>query len=30
MVPGALPGESLEGEFAKADAEVKKMAATKK
>jgi len=30
MVPGALPVEQLEGEFAKADAEMKKMAAAKK
>lgn len=30
MVPGALPAERLEGELAKADAELKKMAAAKK
>ena len=30
IVPGALPAERLENEFAKADAEVEKMAATKK
>lgn len=30
IVPGALPPDRLEGEFAKADAEVKKMAAAKK
>ena len=30
IVPGAIPAERLESEFAKADAEVKKMAAAKK
>jgi len=30
MVPGALPADRLEGELAKADAEVKKLAAAKK